>query len=233
MVGINSKLVQQRLADADWYQGAIDGWFGRRSYAALLSAVAGADLGEPGLTLGEGCAAHLPGAAIDQPLRLAHFLSQTATETGGFVSLEENLTYSAARLRKVWPKRFPDDKATKGYAKNPEALANFVYGGRLGNGPAASGDGYRYRGRGLIHLTGRSNYAERQGETGIPLVAAPELAAEPAKAVLLACRYWMAKSINAIADRNDIIAVRKAVNGGLNGIEDARFYFARAKTMLT
>ena len=229
---IDGKAVQQRLTDAGYYHAAIDGAFGRRSYAALFSAVARRDLGDVGLAIGDGCVASMRAAGIDQPLRLAHFIAQTATETGGFATLEENLSYSAKRLMAVWPGRFPTLASTDGLALNPVALANKVYGGRLGNGPAASGDGYRYRGRGLIQLTGRANYAAREAETGILLVTHPELASDPATAVRIACLYWQSRSINLAADEDDLAKVRAAVNGGAIGIDDARQSLKRAKAMI-
>ena len=159
--------------------------------------------------------------------------AQTATETGGYKSLVENLRYSAAGLTATWPARFPDLPSTDGFVNNPQALANKVYGGRLGNGPASSGDGWKYRGRGLIQLTGKDNYKARAQETGLPLITDPDMAAEAEPAVRLACLYWKAKGINAMADADDIERVRKAVNGGLIGIADARTYLARAKGLLS
>lgn len=232
-MAIDAARVQQRLKDAGTYTGDIDGQFGPKSWAALLAAVGRRDLGDRGLAMGKACGAALKSAAIESPRRIAHFLAQTATETGGFRSLTENLRYSAAGLMATWPSRFPSLASTDGYANNPQALANKVYGGRLGNGPVTSGDGWRYRGRGLIQLTGKENYAKRGAETGLPLVTDPDLAADPATAVKLACLYWKAKGINALADADDIERVRRAVNGGLIGIADARTYLQRAKAVLS
>jgi putative chitinase len=229
---MDTKTIQQRLTDAGWYKHSIDGDFGRRTYAALLGAVAKRDLGDLGLSIGEGCKAHLPTAKISAGLRLAHFLTQTAVETGGFRGLEENLNYSAAGLMRVWPSRFPSVAATEGFVMNPKALAIRVYGGRLGNASGPSADGWTFRGRGLIQLTGRDNYTKRAEETGLPLLTKPEIAADPKISVQIAALYWTARKINLFADADDLEAVRKAVNGGQHGLADARTYFARAKRVL-
>ena len=223
---------QQRLADAGYYHEAIDGAFGRRSFAALFACVARRDLADRGLAIGEGCVAHFAAAGLTTGLRIAHFVAQTATETGGFRTLSEDLNYSAKGLKKVWPKRFPNDAATVGYVMNPVALANKVYADRLGNGPASSGDGYRYRGRGLIQLTGRSNYAAREAETGIPLVAMPEMASDPKTSVRIATLYWASRSINILADADKVEKVRQAVNGGTHGLPDTKIFLKRAKAIL-
>jgi putative chitinase len=229
--------LQRALTAAGYYSGKVDGDMGRKSYAALFSAVARRDLGDVALQFGEGCTASFPLADLPgNALRIAHFMAQTATETDGFKSLTENLNYSAAAMMRVWPGRFPTLSSTKGYIGNPEALANKVYGGRLGNGPEVSGDGYRYRGRGLIQLTGRSNYAKREAETGINLVLHPEKAADPVRAVKIACLYWAARKINEAADSGSdeaaIRKVRRLVNGGEIGLADAKIYFARVRAIL-
>lgn len=224
--------LQQRLADAGFYHKAIDGGLGPNSYAALFSYMARRDLGALGLAIGTGCAATLAGAGITTELRLAHFLAQTATETQGYKGLEENLSYSAAGLMATWPGTFPTEKATRGYVMNPEALALKVYSGRMGNGPAASGDGWDFRGRGLIQLTGRNNYTAREAESGVPLLTMPDLAADPGMSVRLACLYWTSRAINTAADADDLAKVRKRVNGGSNGLADAKIHLARAKKLL-
>lgn len=182
--------------------------------------------------LGASAAAHFPTYAIESPLRLAHFLAQGAVETGGYRRLEEGLTYSAARLTAVWPKRFPNAAAAAPYANNPEALANQVYSGRIGNGPPASGDGWKYRGRGLLQLTGRANYAEAEKNTGVSLVANPHLAADPALSVQIACVYWALRGINGLADADDLSGVRLKVNGGQTGLAECRTFLERAKIVL-
>lgn len=224
--------LQQRLKDAGFYQFTVDGLIGRRTYAALFGYVAKTDLGDRGLAIGDGCVAAFATAGITTPLRLAHFLAQTATETGGFRSLEENLNYSAKNLMAVFPSRFPTLESTKGFVMAPQALANKVYSNRLGNGPPASNDGWNYRGRGLIQLTGRTNYSAREAETGIALTAHPELASDPKTSVQIAALYWTSRTINPDADRDDLKAVRKKVNGGTIGLDHAEIHLARAKKVL-
>jgi putative chitinase len=228
----NALAVQKKLAEADFYHTKPDGAFGRRSFAALFSYMAKRELGDFGLALGEGCAAHFPLAGLNSGLRIAHFLAQTATETGAFKSLEENLNYTAKAMMRVWPTRFPDEASTAGLVMNPKALALKVYSGRLGNGAPATGDGWTFRGRGLIQLTGRTNYAQREAETNIPLVIRPELASDPKTSIQIACLYWTSRKINAACDADDLSKVRKLVNGGQHGIADAATYLKRARLVL-
>lgn len=232
--------IQERLARAGLYQGAVDGLLGRRTYAGLLRAVAQKDVGAHLNTLasaldasgrGAGMVAGANGAPANW-LRLAHFLAQTATETGGFRALSENLNYSVAGLMATWPTRFATRAVAEDYAMQPEKLANAVYANRLGNGPPESGDGWRFRGRGLIQLTGRDNYVARARETGLPLVADPAMAADPAVSVRIACAYWLSRNIHGAADADDIVRVRRLVNGGQHGLADARIYLRRAKAIL-
>jgi putative chitinase len=224
--------LQQRLADAGFYRRPVDGLIGRRTYSALFSFMARTELGDTGLAIGDGCVASMPAASIDTGLRLAHFLAQTATETGAFRVLEENLNYSAKRMMAVFPRRFPTLAATAGLANNPRAFALSVYSNRLGNGPPATGDGFTFRGRGLIQLTGRDNYAARAKETGLPLVERPELVSDPKTSVQIACLYWTSRNINKAADADNVTEVRRLVNGGAHGLEDAKIYLARAKKVL-
>ena len=229
---MNVKRLQQRLTDTGFYRKPVDGALGRNTYAALFSYMARRDLGDTGLAIGTGCAASLIPAGIGTELRLAHFLAQTATETQGYQYLVEKLNYTAAALMALWPDLFPAERSTRGYAGNPEAPALKVYSNRMGNGPPASGDGWDFRGRGLIQLTGRNNYTAREAESGVPLLTMPDLAADPGMSVRLACLYWTSRAINAAADADDIKAVRRLVNGGSNGLEDAKIHLARAKKIL-
>jgi putative chitinase len=230
MIDVNR--LQQRLAAAGFYHASVDGALGRRTYAALFGFVARTDLGDKGLAIGEGCVAFMPAAGINTELRLAHFVAQTAAETGGFKRLEENLNYSAQRMMQVFPARFPNLASTAGLANNPRAFALKVYSNRLGNGPPSSGDGFTYRGRGLIQLTGRNNYAAREAETSIPLVTQPELASDPKTSARIACLYWTSRAINGPADADDVRAVRILVNGGTNGLDEARAHLRRVKKAL-
>ena len=163
------------------------------------------------------------GYGIDTPLRRAHFLAQLAHESGGFTRLVENLNYSADGLRRTWPARFDAATAAE-YARKPERIANKVYADRLGNGDEASGDGWRFRGRGYIQLTGRANYADYSHKLfgDYRLVKSPELAADPKVAIQLAGEYWKAKGLNALADKGDLNGITRKINGGLIGIEGRR-----------
>lgn len=170
---------------------------------------------------------------IDTPLRVAHFLAQVCHESIRMKAVEENLNYSAEGLRKIFPKYFTAEMARE-FAKKPEQIANRAYGGRLGNdGP---GDGWRYRGRGLIQLTGKDNYRSfarflrEAGETD-DIVADPDLVASR-YAVDSAVWYWTTRGINAKADKDDVRAVTRAINGGLNGLDDRTSLLGKAKKAL-
>jgi putative chitinase len=142
------------------------------------------------------------------------FLGQTLHESGMLEHLEEGLNYSAERLVQVWPKRFPTLADARPYARSPEALANRVYGGRMGN--TEPGDGWAYRGRGLIQCTGRANYAIVQALTGLPALQNPGLLSQPMPALQSAIAWWEAKIPDAIL--GDPERVTKIVNGGTVGL---------------
>ena len=158
------------------------------------------------------------------PLQVCHFLAQTLVESGRMQETTENLNYSAARLMAVWPSRFPNPAAAQPYANNPEKLGNFVYGGRLGN--SQDGDGYKFRGRGLLQITGRGAYTKYGSQLGVPLASNPDLAFDPAYCLEIAAAEWAASGYhgqfcNDLADLDDIYGVTRAINGGLTDI-DAR-----------
>jgi putative chitinase len=176
---------------------------------------------------------------ITSPARVAAFLAQTAHESAGFTRLVENLDYSGARLMVVWPGRFPTLEKAAPYARQPERLANFVYARRLGNGDEASGDGWRYRGRGLLQLTGRGNYRS----TGLALTHAfvdtPDAASEPRWAALTAAHFWKSRGLNELADDEnddndaaDFTRISAIVCGGRTGLASRMDYWRRARTAL-
>jgi len=169
----------------------------------------------------------MPGAGLG-PRATAHFLSQVLHESMGLSRLEENLNYSADRLVAVWPRRFPNADRARPYARNPEGLANYVYGGRMGN--TEPGDGYKFRGRGLIQITGRSNYELVQELTGVPVINNPDLLTEPGPALLSALAWWGEAVPN--AERMSVEQVTRAVNGGLNGLADRQRLFDLAARAL-
>lgn len=163
---------------------------------------------------------------ITTPRRAAHFLAQIGHESAGLTRLDENLNYSAARLVEVWPSRF--DRATAlQFARKPEKIANRVYANRMGNGDEASGDGWRYRGRSPIQLTGKDNYRAMGNLCGLPLLAKPDTAAEVDTGAVIAACWWQACGLNAMADAGDVLGVSRRVNLGTtrtqripNGLQD-------------
>jgi putative chitinase len=174
---------------------------------------------------------------IDTPARIAAFVAQLAHESGDFLRVEENLNYAWQALRSTWPKRFTSDAFAQDYHRQPEKIANYVYGGRNGNGDTASGDGWRYRGRGLIQVTGRGNYAAYAQAIGDPsVVAEPAQLAQPRHAALSACWYWKANHLNTLADAGTEIAFNEIsyrINNGWNGKADRLENWVQAKAVLT
>ncbi len=217
--------LQRRLNDAGGSPLAEDGNVGPATLAALFRYMgAGKFASILGATASRDFAKH----EVNTSLRIAHWFAQFAHESRDFADFEENLSYSAERLMAVWPRRFPNLAAAKPYARNPEALANKVYGGRMGN---AADEGYRYRGRGP-QITGKENYRLAERGTGLPLVVEPEIAAEPENFTLLACDYWDRNSCNRLADRDDLTGVTEAVNGGRIGIAERRALLLKALKVL-
>jgi putative chitinase len=157
---------------------------------------------------------------ISTPERQASFLGQCAHESAGFTALKENLNYSAEGLTKVWPKRFPSLDAAQPYHRNPEKIANKVYADRMGNGDEESGEGFKYRGRGLIQLTGKDNYEACGEALGADLVNDPDQVSSPKYAALSAGWFWDKNKLNQYADSNDMTTLTKRINGGTHGIDD-------------
>ena len=150
----------------------------------------------------------------------ATFIGQCGHECGNFKILEENLNYKAVTLMKLWPKRFPTLEVANGYAGNPKKIANQVYSSRMGNRDENSGDGYRFRGRGCIQLTGHSNYFHAGKALGIDFVANPDLVGTAKYAALTAGWFWDTHKLNAPADALLHQTVTKIINGGVIGLED-------------
>jgi putative chitinase len=177
----------------------------------------------------------LPDYDINTPQRVAAFVAQCAHESGGFRALKENLNYKAATLRKIFPKYFPDDAIANQYASLPnkqEAIANRVYGGRMGNGPEATGDGFRYCGRGLIQLTGKQNYQNFADSIETPVEDIPEYLGTFEGAVQSACWFWETNKLNQWADAGDILTLTKRINGGTIGLEDRIKHYNHALHVL-
>ena len=173
----------------------------------------------------EALADEMPRWQIDTATEIASFVAQLAHESVELTRLQENLNYSAERLMQVWPKRFPTMELARAYARNPQKLANFVYSGRMGNGPAESNDGWRYRGRGPIQLTGRNNYRACGEGIGAPLLEHPDLLLTPTAGIRSACWYWVSRGLDALDDDTDVRAETRAVNGGTHGLLDRQRYF--------
>ncbi len=173
----------------------------------------------------------LPRYDINTPLRKAHFLAQVAHESGGFKFVSENLNYSAKALYGIFRKYFPTLAAAETYARQPEKIANKVYANRMSNGNEASGDGWKYRGRGLIQLTGKDNYSKFSGDAHQDFVGNPDLVATPEWALASACWFWKQRNINRYADADDIHMVTKKINGGYNGIENRQHFLDEFKKL--
>jgi putative chitinase len=183
--------------------------------------------------------AQIPGVqekfAVNTPLRLAHFLAQCGHESGGFKFKSENLNYSAEILRKVFPKYFPDIVVAKQYERKPEAIASRVYGGRMGNGPEATKEGFKFKGRGYIQLTGKDNYKAFDATVDDDILANPDLVATKYP-LLSAAWFWNSRKLNAIADQGAtdevVTKITKLVNGGTIGLADRIKHFKEYHNLL-
>ena len=157
---------------------------------------------------------------INTPLRLAHFFAQIHHESN-LKPINENLNYSAERLLQIFPKYF-DEKLAEEYSRQPQRIANRIYANRMGNGDEKSGDGWKYRGKGFIQLTGKNNYQALTKDTGIDYLNNPDKLLVEADAMIAALWFWSKNKINALADKDDIIGVTKRINGGTIGLAHRR-----------
>jgi putative chitinase len=164
---------------------------------------------------------------INNKNRISMFLAQVGHESGGLRTIKENLNYSADRLKVIFPKYFRGVDPS-GYAKNPAKIANRVYANRMGNGPEDSGDGYRYCGRGLIQLTGKSNYQAFAQDMGWTLEEATEAMGTEEGACWSAGWFWDSRELNQWADKGDVLTVTKKINGGTIGLEDRKSHYEAA-----
>ncbi|HTO65560.1 MAG TPA: glycoside hydrolase family 19 protein [Bradyrhizobium sp.] len=169
---------------------------------------------------------------INGPMRLAAFLAHVAVESGELRIVVENMNYSVERLMAVWPARFPTAEVAAPFAHDPEKLGNFAYANRLGNGPPNSGDGFRYRGRGLLQATGKDHYREAGAALGVNFLATPELLEKPELAAKEAAWWWRKRGLNAIADAAQFRKSTIVINGGLTGYSDRVAYWRRALAVL-
>lgn len=182
----------------------------------------------------EGLCDALPQYEIVTEKRVAAFIAQCAHESGGFRLMEENLNYKAATLTKLWPKRYPVGVAEK-YAGKPEAIANKSYSGRMGNGDEKSGDGWKFRGRGILQLTGKSNYqaCSKYLFEDNTLLDNPDILLDPYYATHSACWFWNTNKLNQYADNGDFVTMTKKINGGTIGLDDRIKHYNHALKVLT
>jgi putative chitinase len=173
----------------------------------------------------------LPDYEINTPARIAAFVAQTAHESGGYTALHENLNYKAESLCRVWPRYFNASNAND-YAHQPEKIANRAYGGRMGNGDEASGDGWKYCGRGLIQLTGKSNYQAFADSIETDISEIPAFLQTFEGAIQSACWFWENNNLNRWADAGDIEKMTKIINGGTLGLEDRKRHYQHALHVL-
>jgi putative chitinase len=170
----------------------------------------------------DGLYEQLPKFGIVTPARVAGFISQCQHESADFTVLTENLNYGAKGLMSIFKKYYQDEALAKAHERKPQLIANRVYSGRMGNGAESSGDGWKYRGRGLVQLTGRSNYTQCSRDLfgDDCLVDDPDLLLNPEWAILSACWFWHKNKLNDICDRGDVVLLSKRINGGTIGLAD-------------
>ena len=174
----------------------------------------------------------LPKYDITTKERTAAFIAQCSHESCDFTVLKENLNYSQQGLRKVFPKYFPDDATAGKYARQPAAIANRVYAGRMGNGAEASGEGWKFSGKGIIQLTGKANQSKFAEFMQMPLDQMPDFLLTCEGAVHSAGWFWSTNKLNELADKQDIVTMTKRINGGIIGLDDRKAKFAKALTVL-
>jgi len=168
---------------------------------------------------------------LNTPLRIAHFMAQIEHESG-LKPISENLNYSVIGLLGTFEKYFESTGIAIEYARKPEKIANRVYANRMGNGNEDSGEGWKYRGRGFIQITGKENYFRLANDTDLDCLKNPDLLLEESNAMISALWFWNLKGLNALADKDDIVAVTKRINGGLNGIEHRKQLLVKWKNSL-
>ena len=177
----------------------------------------------------------LPDYEINTPRRMAAFIAQCAHESGGFTTLKENLNYKPMSLRKLFPKYFDTDELAQQYCSKPNkqaAIANRIYANRMGNGDEASGDGYRFSGRGLIQLTGRATWQEFADSIETSLTDLDEYMQSFEGACQSACFFWESRKLNQYADAGDIVTLTRKINGGTIGLEDRKKHYEHALHIL-
>lgn len=222
---IDWECTQKRLTNAGYGTAGVDGVPGKRTYAALLGYVAGRQPDAVLLAIGIQAARSFPTYKVDTCERVAEFIAQTCHETGGYTRFEENMRYSAKRLMAVWPSRFPTLASAQPFAWDPsdpdredEALANLVYGGRMGNqlNGTDDDDGWDHRGGGMLQHTGEAEYRALRERLGYD----SDDVRDPAKSLVAACDYMTRAGTFRLVDNGDYVGARVSVNGGKIGIDD-------------
>lgn len=175
----------------------------------------------------------LPEYEINTKKRVAAFLAQCGHESAQFTTLKENLNYSTAGLCKVWPKRFTSDSMAAPYNRNPEKIANKVYADRMGNGNEASGDGFKFRGRGCIQTTGNVNYSRLAKSLGKTLDDTVNFCETLEGAIVSGAFFWQSNKLNTYADSGDFITLTKKINGGTVGLADRQKHFDEAMKVIS
>jgi putative chitinase len=168
---------------------------------------------------------------INTNLRVSHFLAQILHESAGFLYIKENLNYSADGLLKIFPRYFPTLEIANQYARNPEKIANKVYGSRMGNGNEISGEGFKYSGKGYIQITGKNNYKLITEDLKVDFINNPKLLETPKYALESACWFWNKNNLNAFADLDDIDTITRRINGGTLGLLDRKAWLTKCKTV--
>jgi putative chitinase len=221
---IDWRLVQRRRGLA------VDGIPGRNTFTSLFQALGPTAKRDVLASLGNAAAVHFADYGISATVtRLADFLAQTANETGGYTRFEENLNYSAEALIRTWPTRFTKANAAL-YARKPELIAAKAYGDRMGN--RTPEEGWIYRGRGMIQLTGRGNYEATDRRLGIGLDVDPEVAAVPALSLLIACDFYKANGVLGALDAENPDKARQITNGGTIGLKEVNALRAKILQVL-
>jgi len=215
---INWQTVQERLTERGYACGAADGVPGSRTFTALYAFAAGHQADDAIRLRGKVAAERFAEYGMTTAPRIAEFIAQCCNETGGFRRFVENLNYKAETLLKLWPTHFTPAQA-RACVGRPIEIASRAYGGRMGNAPYPSHDGFTYRGRYDLQLTGKSNY-RRYGELiGIDLVTDPD-AAPPETGILIALEFFRQGKVNAAVDRGDFTEARRITNGGRIGLDE-------------
>lgn len=176
----------------------------------------------------------LPDYGITTAPRIAAFMAQCAHESAQFTVLKENLNYSTEGLCRVFPKYFPNTELAQAYAHKPEQIANKIYGGRMSNGAEATGDGWRFHGRGIVQITGRDNYTRCSQDLygDDTLLQNPDKLTDKDGAIYSACWFWFGRDLNTLADAGDMLNITKKINGGTIGLEDRMSHYNAYLQML-